>query len=344
MPSDQSAARALEALADRVTAFRGALATARDEMREHVESHRGVERDRAQSAALALGAFAAGRIDVQRFGTLLADERTLSPEATATLASCVAALDELLARGDALFVHRMPSGGLLRGKVDAAFAEVGRAFAAARVFQAVRRGASILPAYASMLRDFPFALWSRAERDLAPPLVIQLDGADLRAEHLVEYLDGAVRIALVVDGPASAAPLVRLIAPSVLVLQTSDEAGLDTLRRANGPAVAALLPDGCAELLHDPRGGARLEERLTISRAATATKCESVGCRSARQALDELAQLEALAEVCRGARDVSVVVVPPLPEGSGHVDGSRAVDAVASWMLAQAGFTTGGAT
>ena len=339
MPSDQSATRALQALADRTTAFRAALATARDEMREHLEAHRGVERDRAQTAALALGAFAAGRIDTQRFGTLLADERTLSPDAATTLAWCADVLDELLARGDALFVHRMPSGALLRGKVDAVLAEVGRAFAAARVFQAVRRGAPTLPAHVSMLRDFPFALWSRAERDIAPPLVIQLDGADLRAEHLVEYLDGAVRIALVVDGPASPAPLVRLIAPRVLVVQTSNAAALDAVNRATGPAVAALLPVGCAELLHDPRAGARLDERLTITAPATESKGEGLGWRSARQALDELAQLEALAEVCRAARDVSVVVVPPLD--SGGQNGEASVDAVAAWLLTQAGFDGG---
>lgn len=339
MPSDQSATRALQALAVRVAAFRAAVATARDDMRDHLESHRGVERDLRQSAALALGAFASGRIDPQRFGTLLADERALAPEAAALLETCVDVADELLARGDALFVHRIPSGGLLRGKVDAALAEVGRAFAAARVFQSVRRGAATLPAHDSMLRNFPFALWSRAERELAPPLVIQLDGADLRAEHLVEYLDGAVRIALVVDAPAPPAPLVRLISPTVLVLQTSDVTALDALQRSTGPAVAALLPEGCAELLHDPRAGARLDERLTITRPAIESKGEALGWRSARQARDEAAQLEALAELCRAARDVSVVVVPPLGDGSQNGEGS--VDAVAAWLLAQAGFEGG---
>lgn len=338
MPSEQRAAEALQALAVRATEFRTALAAARDEMQEHLESHRGVERDLAQSAALALGAFAAGRIDTQRFGSLLADERALAPEAAAMLGRCVEVLDELLARGDALFVHRVPSGGLLRGKVDAAFSEVGRAFAAARVFQSIRRGAPALPAHVAMLRDMPFARWSRTERDLAPPLVLQLDGADLRAEHLVEYLDGAVRIALVVDGPASPAPLVRLIAPGVLVLQTSDAKALDALNHAPGPAVAALLPVGCAELLHDPRAGARLDERLTITRAPAETKGEALGWRSSRQALDELAQLEALAELCRAARDVSVVVVPPV---AGDASGTSEVDAVATWLLAQAGFDGG---
>jgi len=344
MPSDERVQRALETLAGRANAFRAALKAARDEMREHLASHRSVQRDRAQAAMEALGPFASGRIDTQRFGALLTDERTLAPASAAQLAQCAEVMDELLARGDALFVHRVPGGGLLRGRVDAALARAGRAFAAARVFQAVRRGAPTLPASESMLVDFPFASWSRTERELAPPLVIEIAGADLRAEHLVEFLDGGVRIVLVVREPAPPAPLVRLIAPGVLVLQTNDEKALDALNRATGPAVAALLPSGCAELLHDPRAGARLEERLSITPASAPTKCDALGWRSARQALDELGQLEALAELCRAARDVPVVVAPPLPAGSAHVDGARPVDVVASWMLAQAGFNTGGAT
>jgi len=302
-------------------------------------SHRGVERTLARSAALALGAFASGRIDAQRFGALLVDQRPLAPEAVDTLVKCVEALDELLAYGDALFVRRVPRGGLLRDEVDARLAEIGRAFAAARVFQSVRRGAPTPSGHLAMLRHFPFALWSRAERRLAPPLVIRLGGADLRAEHLVEYLDGAVCIALVVDDLVSPAPLVRLITPSVLVVQTSKATALDALNRATGPAVAALLPEGCAELLHDPNAGARLDDRLTITRASAETKCEALGWRSARQAREELAQLDALAELCRAARDVSLLVVPPLGGGNGNGEGS--VDAVASWLLTQAGFDGG---
>jgi hypothetical protein len=342
MPSNERVQRAFEILAGRATSFRAALSAARDEMREHLVSHRSVERDRAQAAMQSLGPFASGRIDTKRFGALLTDERALPPASAAQLAQCAHVLDELLARGDALFVHRVPSGGLLRGRVEAALAYAGRAFAAARVFQAVRRGAPTLPASESILGDFPFSYWSRAERDLAPPLVVEINGADLRAEHLVEFLDGGVCIALVVREPAPPAPLVRLVAPGVLVLQSSDASQLERLGRATTPAVAALMPHGCAELLHDPRGGTRLEERLSITLASTPTTCEALGWRSARQVRDEVAQLEALSELCRAARDVSVVVAPPLPAGSAQVNGSGAVDVVASWMLAQAGFATGG--
>jgi hypothetical protein len=339
MPSDERTTRALQALAGRLAAFRSALTSARDEMREHLASHRGEERDRAELAEHALGPFASGRIDARRFGAILADERVLAPEAAILLGACADVLDELLTRGDAPFLLCVPSGAVLRDVLDAGLADVGRAFGAARVFQGMRRGAAPLPAHFAMLRSFPFALWSRTERDLAPPMVIQIEGADVRAEHLVEYLDGSMRIALVVDGPASPAPLVRLIAPSVLVVQTSDVEAIEMLGRDGGPGVAALLSDGYAALLHDPRGGARLDERLTITLPAVAVPPGALGWRSARQARDELAQLDALAELCRAARDVSVVVVPPLVGAA--VGSESSVDAVAAWLLAQAGFEGG---
>jgi hypothetical protein len=168
--------------------------------------------------------------------------------------------------------------------------------------------------------------------------VIEIDGADLRAEHLAEYLDGGVRVALVVNAPAPPAPLVRLISRGVLVLQTSDASRLETLAGATAPAVVALMPAGCAELLHDPRGGARLDARLTITLPASG-RTDALGWRSARQARDELAQLEALAELCAAARDVALVMVPVANQGSE----TENVDSVTAWLLAQAGFTGGAA-
>ena len=46
----------------------------------------------------------------------------------------------------------------------------------------------------------------------------------------------------------------------------------------------------------------------------------------------------ALAEASRAARDVSLLVVPPL---GGTQNGDGSVDAVAAWLLAQAGFDGG---
>jgi hypothetical protein len=90
--------------------------------------------------------------------------------------------------------------------------------------------------------------------------------------------------------------------------------------------------------VHDPRAGARLDERLTIARMS-ADGGASLGWRSARQAREELAQLDALAELCRAARDVALLVVPPL--GDDGQSGEGNVDAVAAWLLTQAGFDGG---
>jgi hypothetical protein len=77
---------------------------------------------------------------------------------------------------------------------------------------------------------------------------------------------------------------------------------------------------------------------LTITVPASG-KADALGWRSARQARDELAQLEALAELCAAARDVAVVMVPVANQGGA----TENVDAVAAWLLAQAGFTGGAA-
>ena len=74
-------------------------------------------------------------------------------------------------------------------------------------------------------------------------------------------------------------------------------------------------------------------------RLPSETPRRALGWRSAHQQAEELAQLAALAEVTAAARDVAVVVVPAAV-GSG-VNGQGDVDAVAAWLLTQAGFDGG---
>jgi hypothetical protein len=248
-------------------------------------------------------------------------------------------LDELLERDTDLFVHSVGRGEAPRRTVDRALAEIGRAFGAIRVFVAAKAGSYHVAKHASLLMALPFARWSRRERELAPPLVIQVDGADLRAEHLVEYLDGDACIVLVMGGEVSPAPLVRLIAPSTLVVQTDDVAALARLGDFTGPAVAAVVTASCARFTHDPRNGGRLEDRLVIDHLPAETPRRALGWRSAHQQAEELGQLAALAEVTAAARDVSVVVVP----AGDSRNGGGSVDAVAAWLLTQAGFEGGAA-
>lgn len=341
MPSDERVARALEAVAERIAPFRAAMTAARDEMQQYLDEHRARGRDRADAAAMALGPFASGRIDVERFDLVLADGRPLAADAASHVAQCIATLNELLGREEEPFARAVGRSEPMRRTVERAFAEIGRAFGASRVFRAVKSGTYDAAKHGPLLVGFPFARWSRTERELVPPLVIQIDGADLRAEHLTEYLDGAARIVVVVHGEASPAPLVRLIAPRTLVVQANDPGALARLATHEGPAIAALLPGTSARFVHDPKAGSRLEDRLTIEFLPAEAPRSALGWRSAAQQAEELEQLAALAEVTRAARDVAVVVVPPLPDGAAPVDGSRAVDAVASWMLAQAGFIGG---
>ena len=339
MPSDDRTARAFEAVASRAAQFRAALTAARAEMHAYADEHRAPGRDHGE--ATALGAFASGRIDATRLGAVLTDPHALGPEAETRIAQCAAVLDELLARESGLFTHSVAVGDPLRATVDRAYAEIGRAFGAIRVFGAVKTGAYQAAKHASLLAALPFSRWSRRERDVAPPLVIEIEGADVRAEQLTEYLDGEAKLVLVVTGESSPVPLVRLIAPFTLVMQVDDVAALAPLADYAGPAIAAVVPKTSALFVHDPRLGARLEDRLAITRTPSQPPGRSLGWRSARQQAEELVQLTALGEVTAAARDVSVVVVPPLPEGATGVDGTRAVDAVASWLLAQAGLTGG---
>lgn len=341
MPSDERTRLALAALAGRRNPFRAAMTAARDEISEYLAVHQQLGGERSETAMRALGPFAAGRIDAARFGAILTDSRALTPEAGALATQCAALLSELIARGDELFVREVPSGADVGVALREALSEIGRAFGAARLFRAVKGGSYRAEAHEPLLGGLLFERWNRAERELMPPLVVELDGADLRAEIVADYLDGRSWIVFVVRGAASPAPLVRLVSPDTLVIQAGDLGAITPFVDFDGPAVAALVPAESARFVHDPRHGARLEGRLTISHLPPEPPKQGLGRRTARQLAQELAQLAALRDVVKAARDVSVVVVPPV-EGSGSpLDGARAVDAVAAWMLAQAGFTEG---
>ena len=59
-------------------------------------------------------------------------------------------------------------------------------------------------------------------------------------------------------------PLARCITPGTLVLQTTDGTGLDRVAAFEGPAVAAVMPEGAAVFLHDPAAGREPWQRLTV--------------------------------------------------------------------------------
>ncbi len=119
------------------------------------------------------------------------------------------------------------------------------------------RGGRYRPAeHDSLLDAAEFRAWNKAERRFAPPLVVEVDGADLHAGALLDFADGREKIVLVVRGAMPPAPLVRCITPGTFVLQTVDGTRPRPLAAFDGPAIAALVPEGAAVFLHDPGAGA----------------------------------------------------------------------------------------
>lgn len=185
MPSDEMARRAVEALAGPRMRFEEMLTVSIEEIRGFLGSHRTPDEDRGDRVAHELGVFAEGRIDMERFAALLQDAESLDREVRHELEVALETLTRLRQRGDDLFLARVAPGGDLRDTVARALSEVGSAFAAGRLVEAARAGGGEEELDASQ-KGFPFRQWSRDERGVAPPLVVQVEGADLLAGGLEE--------------------------------------------------------------------------------------------------------------------------------------------------------------
>jgi hypothetical protein len=330
----------LDALAEHRDRYRSAVSAAHDQMAGYLAAHRARTQGHAQIAARELGRFAAGRIDTERFGALFAEAHELSADTTERVERLVGVVAELLAEGDELFLADVAPGGDLRAVVDDAVAQAGRVFAAVLAFQAVKTGTYRPERHEADILAFPFARWNRSERLLAVPLVVEVDGADLRADALAEYLDGRMVIALVVRGASAPAPLVRLITPGTLVLQGTEVGDLGVLRAHDGPAIAALLPSTAARFVHDPRMPRSLPQRLNVKHMPTELPKQPLGTRSVWQQQQELAQLKELRElqVAASATAPSVVVATAPGVSVASSPDQQSVDALANWLLAEAGF------
>lgn len=332
MPSDAHAESILRPLAAPVQVFRSALALAAEQVRGFLalQRSRGGANEPVEKALL--GPFVSGRIDIGRFEALLSRTQTLDPVSLDRIEKAYGVLCEIEARTDALLETHVEPGGDLRAAVGKALASVGRAYGAARVFELVRTGHFREADHGAFLEAFPFDRWTRAERGIAPPLLLHVNGRDVRAETLAEYLDGAVKIVLDVHGDAPLAPLVRLITPGTLVLQTRDGSGLDRLAAWSGPAIAAWLPEGSALFLHDPAAGVHPWERLSIQHLPEAGT-QPKGGRSVRQQAEELRQLASLAAGPSPGPSTS-----PARAGVPVATAASAdpVDRLASWLMAHA--------
>lgn len=321
MPSDTTKAPLEERLHRARDRFRSSLSLTLEQVRGQADEQPAGAAAPGPDEARDLGAFAARRIDAARFAALLVRQAPVSSAVGAALRQAQRALASVAHDLDALCTLRVEPGGSLHDEVARALAQLGRAFAAARRVSRLRaapeEAADVPPP------PLPFRAWTRAERELAPPLLVRLAGADLRAEGLAEFLDGGLRILLLAEGEAPPAPLARLVTPGTFVLQAGDEDALLAVLDAPAPGVAALLPEGAARFVHDPARGATLHARLSLAFLPARAPAAPLGGRSARQQADELAHLAELGAAAAAAG------------ASGAGPGSPA-DTLAAWLLAQA--------
>lgn len=334
MPSDVRTGQALRALHAPRERFASAVAAAVEEVRGFLDSHRPSFDGRATNrAATELGAFAAGHIDPERFGALLGGGGALDGTAIARVERALHELQRVAAAGDALFLADVGEHADLHMVVGHALASAGRAFGAAQAVARVRAGRA---ADGVLLEPFPFRRWNRAERQIAPPLVVEVPGAALHAGALAEFLDGAQKIVLIVQPPAPPAALARLVTPGVLVMQTSDAAELAEVGAFPGPAVAALVPEGAARFVHRPGAGRTPGERLAVHELPDPSAIRPIDGMSAWHQREELGLLKELTGSSARVQGSSERQEPP---GTGHLNLEPALpdaDRLAAWLLKQA--------
>lgn len=329
MPSDDRVRLALEALAGPLQAFRSTLARTADEVGQLLRSRTATKQARIARFAAELGPFAGGRIAVDRFAQVLESRPGVNGGAAEVVRRAHGVLTGLVERGDDLFRVTVDRNTTLRDAVAARLADLGRAFGAARVARDAQAGAPP-DRHAPALERFPFGQWNKAERRLAPPLVVETRGADLLAAGLAEFLDGRVKLVLVVTGEASPAPLTRLIAPSTYVQQAPAVSDLAAFAAFDGPGVAALLPEAAARFVHDPHSGRTAAERLRIAYLPVDAPKKGIDGISAAQQADELAMLASFSQPAAAAAP---------DQAAGGAPAANPVDQLAAWLLAQTDLT-----
>jgi hypothetical protein len=348
MPSEDGrrkiSAVVLGAMASRLDAFRSGVATAAEQLRGELADQLSAGTDRAAQISEELGPFAEGRIDPERFAALFGREEASDPKTLKALDAAAAVLDEFASAGTEPFDVIVPRGNDLRDAVRDALTSLGRVFGAARVVELARTKRYKVREHRQLLDGFPFRRWNPGERGLAPPLIVSVEAADLQASGLGEYLDGAIKLVIVVRGEGQPAPLATLITPGVFVAQTTRVEVLERMAASQYPGVALLLEEerpAEARFVHDPGAGASTWDRLVIE----SVPAEEPGTRVRRppKGADALAHLMALANprptqpaAVAAVTNGDIEVAPAEAETSGA---AAPADRLAAWLLQQSDLT-----
>jgi hypothetical protein len=323
---------ALAALSQPIAEFRSAVQAALIQAESLLVAQSADASARIERARGELGVFGAKHLDAERFAAVFPAVVQLDAGSRAALERSVEVLRSVAALEDSLFLTEVTSTRPLGATIDEALAVGGCAFGAIIISELVRGGRYKPELHDRLLDATEFRAWNRAERRFAPPLVVEVDGADLHAGALLDFADGREKIVLVVRGDAPPAALARCVTPGTFVLQTVDGSGLDHLAGFEGPAIAALVPEGAATFMHDPAAGQEPWQRLTIRHLPAAPK-KSIGGSSAWQLGQDLKMLADLARTPFSVPGVKG------EKGAPVLGAGEAIDRLASWLLDSSGLT-----
>ena len=330
MPSDPRIALALGALKQSTAEFRSAVQGALAQAESFLAAQSADPHARSERAARELGVFGARHVNAERFAAVFGTAPPTEPASREALDRAITILRDVATQGDSLFVAEVTKGRPLGVTIDEALAGAGRAFGAIVIAELVRGGRYVPAEHDRLLDATEFRAWNKAERRFAPPLVIEVKGFELHAGALLDFADGREKLVLVVHGDAPPAALARCITPGTFVLQSVDGQGLDRLAGFEGPALAALVPEGAAVFMHDPSRGSEPWQRLTLQPLPKAPS-KAIGGFSAWQMGEDLKILEDLART-------PFAVPGALGTKAGPAMGAGdAVDRLAGWLLDTSG-------
>lgn len=315
MQFEEQKAVALQAVRSRIDQFHAALTVTSEQVRGLLSGSADTEEDQSE----ALGHFAKGKVDMERFNSYAPKARHIDETAEAPVRAAQEVLKSLLAQGDDLFIINMDEGRGLGHSLSVRLASIGRAFAAARVVDLARNGAYKEDKHAATLERFPYAQWNSSERAMAPALVVNVSGEDFKPSSVVPLLDTNMKIIFNVSGDAPAAALSRVISPRVFVQQIIGEPDLEAFSAYKGIAVAAFLPETAVGFVHDPSAGSTTYERFTSITFPKEVRKRPIGGISPAQQAEDYTLLESLS-------------VPPEIAGEATTDPAGKLSA---WLLSQ---------
>jgi hypothetical protein len=315
MQFEEKKACALDAVRSRIDQFHAALTVTNEQVRGLLVASNNNEDDRSE----ALGYFAKGKVDMERFNSFAPKTKRIEADAEAPVRAAQEVLKSLLAEGDDLFVIDLADGRGLGHSLSVRLASIGRAFAAARVVDLAKNGAYKEDKHAATLEKFPYAQWNSTERGLAPALVVNVSGEDFKPSSVVPLLDTNMKIIFNVIGDAPAAALSRVISPRVFVQQIIGEPDLKAFSDYKGIAVAALLPETAVSFVHDPSAGSTTYERFVSIAFPKEVRKRPIGGISPAQQAEDYTLLESLS-------------VPPEIAGEATSDPAGKLSA---WLLSQ---------